>query len=206
MAYSKFSITELEREFQLKIIPESGLFSAVPPHPISDLLAQTLAEQVPLASMIATEKVRAELIIAPMLVELRRQMNHQISLFSGVEFPVDAERGLAGFCDFLLTRSTQQFEIEAPVVVLLEAKNDNIKAGLPQCIAEMVAARIFNEREQNDIKIIYGSVTTGNRWVFLKLEGQTALIDLQEYGIEEPDRILGILLSLVRQPSSSSAQ
>ncbi|HMV46780.1 MAG TPA: hypothetical protein PLD20_08195 [Blastocatellia bacterium] len=199
MAYSKFSMTELEREFQLRIVPQVGLFSKIPTRTIGNLLAQILEEQVPLASMVGTEKARAELIIAPMLVELRRQMNHQISFFSGVDFPVDTERGLSGYCDFLLTRSTQQFEIEAPVVVLLEAKNDNIKSGLPQCIAEMVAAQIFNEQRQNPMNAIYGSVTTGNRWVFLKLEDKTVQIDLQEYGIEEPNRILGILLSMVSQ-------
>ena len=80
---------------------------------------------------------------------------------------------------------------------MVEAKNDNIKSGLPQCIAEMVAARIFNEREQSAVDTIFGVVTTGTMWSFLKLEDKSVLIDINEYPIENADRIFGILLSMV---------
>jgi transketolase C-terminal domain/subunit len=55
--------------------------------------------------------------------------------------------------------------------MIVEAKNENIKGGLGQCVAEMVAAQIFNEREANAIDTIYGAVTTGEIWKFLKLGG-----------------------------------
>ncbi|GCL35647.1 MAG: hypothetical protein ACKO9I_12000 [Sphaerospermopsis kisseleviana] len=51
--------------------------------------------------------------------------------------------------------------INAPVILVVEAKNENIKGGLGQCIAEMYAAKLFNEREENEITEIYGVVTTG---------------------------------------------
>ena len=35
---------------------------------------------------------------------------------------------------------------EAPVVVVVEAKNENMKQGIIQCIAEMVAAQQFNQQ------------------------------------------------------------
>jgi hypothetical protein len=57
----------------------------------------------------------------------------------------------------------------------------------------MLAAKLFNEREGNEIPIIYGAVTTGNIWKFIKLEGQVVDIDLSEYFIGNLSKILGIL-------------
>jgi hypothetical protein len=57
----------------------------------------------------------------------------------------------------------------------------------------MYAARIFNERADNNIKIIYGAVTNGIAWQFLKLEGQTLFIDSQRYGIANLPKLLGAI-------------
>ena len=67
--------------------------------------------------------------------------------------------------------------------MIVEAKNENIKGGLGQCVAEMIAAQRFNEREGNAIDTIYGAVTTGEIWKFLKLAGAVASIDLSDYYI-----------------------
>ncbi len=81
---------------------------------------------------------------------------------------------------------------------MVEAKNDNIKSGLGQCVAEMSAAKLFNEREENRISIIYGAVTTGDHWKFLKLKTQTVYIDLKEYYINDAGKILAILLNAIQ--------
>jgi activator of 2-hydroxyglutaryl-CoA dehydratase len=83
-------------------------------------------------------------------------------------------------------------------MMLVEAKKEDILAGLGQCVAEMVAAQIFNEREGNEISVIYGTVTSGTNWKFLKLEGQVIEIDLNEYYLSDVNKILGILASAVR--------
>ena len=74
-------------------------------------------------------------MIAPVLVEVRKLARRQISLFSGADFPVDTTWGLTGVCDFLIAQSREQFFIHAPVVVIVEAKNENFKAGMGQCSA-----------------------------------------------------------------------
>ncbi|RUR73893.1 hypothetical protein PCC6912_54340 [Chlorogloeopsis fritschii PCC 6912] len=142
---------------------------------------------------INTEKARSEMIITPILQEVRRKANYQISLFYGMDFNVDAERGLNGYCDFVISRSKEQLTINAPVMIIVEAKNENIKGGLGQYMAAMLAAQIFHEQEENEIKTIYGAVTTGDIWKFLKLEGTYLFIDLNNYYIKELNKIIGIL-------------
>jgi hypothetical protein len=99
------------------------------------------------------------------LIELRKQLNHQISLFSGIDFTVDPDQGLNGNCDYIISRSTELLLLKAPIVMLVEAKKENLNAGLGQCIAEMLATRIYNEREQNQSanhnEPIFGAVTSG---------------------------------------------
>ena len=98
--------------------------------------------------------------MAPVLIEIRKSFQRQISLFSGRYFNIDKEKGLNGRCDFLISHSLRQLEVTAPVATLVEAKNDNLQSAIPQCIAEMLAARIFKEQKKNNIPCIYGGVTT----------------------------------------------
>ncbi|MDY6803341.1 MAG: hypothetical protein SXA11_05980 [Cyanobacteriota bacterium] len=194
MAYSDFTtITKVRKAFDLSFIESQELFTKINPIEPSDYLKLTLKEYVPLANAINTEKARSELIIAPVLLEVRRILNFQIGFFSGVEFNVDSATGLTGFCDYILTASRELYEIRTPVVTMVEAKNENIKGGLGQCIAEMLAARLFNQQQEDEVEAIYGAVTTGNIWKFLKLEKQTIFIDLNDYYLAEIDKILGIL-------------
>lgn len=106
-----------------------------------------------MATAINTEKVRSELIIAPVLVEVRRQTQNRISLFSGSAFDVDQASGVTGCCDFILSASREQLEINAPVVTVVGAKKEDLIGGIGQCIASMVAAQIFNERAGNGVGI-----------------------------------------------------
>ncbi|MGH9801744.1 MAG: hypothetical protein ACRD82_15390 [Blastocatellia bacterium] len=197
MAYSNFTVAELEKKFGLNVVPAWDLFKNVTALEISPYLSESLTEGLPLALGIGTEKAKSEWIIAPILTELRKLFHHQVSIFSGVEFNVEAESGLTGTCDFLITHSSQQLTIESPVIAMVEAKNDNLKNGLPQCLAEMVAAQKFNERENNEVSTVFGAVTTGSAWNFIKLTERTAEVDWREYSIENPGKIIGILKSMV---------
>ena len=201
MPYSQFTIEQIKKDFGISISEQFGIFLNVPEVDCSDFLTQSLQEYLPLALAIDTEKARSELIVMPILVELKRQYNLQnklqISIFSGRDFTVDVGKGLNGFCDFLISRSPEQIIIEAPVVTLVEAKNDNIQSGLGQCMAEMIAAQVFNEIKGNQISTIYGVITTGTNWRFLRLNGKTIDIDLNEYFISQLGKILGILRSTI---------
>ena len=62
----------------------------------------------------------------------------------------------------------------------------------------MVAAQKFNLENDKSIATVYGSVTSGNLWNFLKLENNTVTIDLKEYLIPPVEQLLGILMWMVR--------
>ena len=199
MPYSSFTLESVLQTFHLEKADIQGLFSAIEPIEPSTLLTTTLARNVPLATAIDTEKAKSEMIVAQVLIELRERLERRISLFSGVDFNVDSESDLTGVCDFLISLSPWQRFVEAPIITLVEAKNDNLINGLGQCVAEMVAAQRFNAEKGNDIPCVYGASTTGVMWQFLKLEGQTLHMDMDVYTIERCDKLLGILASMVAQ-------
>ncbi|MEB3177555.1 MAG: hypothetical protein VKL59_00715 [Nostocaceae cyanobacterium] len=197
MPYSEFSIRKVKQTFGLTTVEGSRFLPEIAPIKPSATLTDFLAESLPLAIATGTEKARSELIISPVLVEVRKIQQRKISLFSGTDFTVEPNSGLSGVCDFLISRSPEQLEIEAPVLVIVEAKKADLNAGIGQCIAEMVAAQKFNEINNQSISTIYGSVSSGTTWRFLQLEGRTVMIDLTDYPLPPVEQILGILVWMV---------
>jgi len=196
MAYSDFDLQKIALDFQLEIIEDKNLFGEVKVLNISDFLIKTLERNVSLAQALNTEKARSELVIMNMFLELKQQMN--VGIFSGIEFSVDKGRGLNGFCDFLISQSSEQLFLKSPVITVVEAKNENIMGGLGQCIAEMIAARIFNEQQNTSLTCIYGIVTTGHVWKFMILKQTEIFIDKVDYFINSPNKIMGILATMVK--------
>jgi hypothetical protein len=197
MSYANFTLKDIKSVLSLSINERVSLFFEAAEYSVSDHLLETLKENVPLALAISTEKARSELIIAPVLAELRKLLNYKISLFSGIELDVDNQRGLNGICDFVISRSDEQLFLSSPIITIVEAKNENIKGGLAQCIAEMYAAMLFNEKEGNATALIYGAVTTGSTWKFIELHNEMVFIDLDEYYIDNVGKIIGILVKMI---------
>jgi hypothetical protein len=197
MAYSDFTLPQVLQTYHLRVETRLDLFAGVPDAPVRPALREALALNLPLALAINTEKARSEWLIAPVLGDLWQSGRGQISLFSGVDFNVDLAEGLNGWCDFLVTRGPQLPFITAPVLAVVEAKNESIAGGLGQCAAVMVAAQRFNREAGNGIETVHGLVTTGDNWKFLRLHGSVLAIDINEYLISQLERILGILVHVV---------
>jgi hypothetical protein len=197
MPYSSFSINKVEKDFQLSVATGT-FFAGIPVIQPSQWLIDLLQQTIPFATAVGTEKARSEFLIAPLLFELLRSLQSEISLFSGRDFTVAPELGLNGICDFMITRSQDEISIKAPAIVIIEAKKGELDVGWGQCAAEMVAAQRFNLENDSVVPNIYGSVTTGTRWQFLRLTGQQLTIDLVEYSLEPIDRMLGMLQWMVK--------
>jgi hypothetical protein len=195
MSYENFTIESVENNFAVTLRIESNLFANVAPFEPSERLVSLLEEFTPLASAIGTEKARSEFIIAPILAEVKKRATTPVSLFSGTRFDVDKERGLNGFCDFMFSLSSSQLTLTAPVIAIVEAKNDNINSGFGQCMAEMIAAQIYNQQREKPLKTIYGCVTTGSIWRFMKLVDNIIYVDNSEYYLDQLAKILGIFVA-----------
>lgn len=199
MDYSQFkTIRSVKQAFDLTVVEGDRFLPDLSPVEPSAVLHDYLTETLPIVATSGSEKARSEGIIYPMLLEVRRQLNHEISLFSGEDFTVDESVGLNGICDFLLTRSPDVLEIDAPVVVLIEAKKTDLKSGFGQCIAEMIAAQRFNQPSSLASDPIYGSVSNGTQWQFLRLQASTVTIDLTVYPLPPIETVLASLIWMAK--------
>ena len=199
MSYSEFtSIIKVKQAFGLTTVEGPRFLPQITPIAPSATLIDFLANSLPVAVATGSEKARSEMIITPVLLEVRKILQQNISLFSGEDFTVDYETGLNGICDYLISRSPEMLEIEAPAVAVVEAKKADLKTGIGQCVAEMVAMQKFNEAKGKPISVIYGSVSNGTQWRFLKLEEKIVSIDLNDYALPPVDEILGMLVWMLR--------
>ena len=196
MSYSDFDLKTAVQIFGLTEDRTVDLFADVEPIEPGDFLRVWIDEFAPVAIGINSEKARSEFIIAPMLADARRRAGPGVNVLPGVAFDVDRARGLTGYCDFLIARSPEIYYVRAPVVAVVEAKKEDLTAGLGQCVAEMVAIRLFNEREGTTVPAVHGCVTSGSNWRFLKLEGTTLRIDRPEYYLRDAGKILAILVQI----------
>ncbi len=198
MPYSQFTIEKVKQDFHLTTVEGVRFFpDTLEPIAPSPRL-QGILEDLSWAIAVDTEKARSEVIINPILLEVRRIFDRQISVFSGEEFNIDVNVGLNGVCDFLISRSPEQLTVEAPAIVIVEAKKSDLKSGLGQCMAEMVAAQRFNQAKEQSITAVYGCVSSGTQWRFLKLEGQTITIDLMDYSLPPIEQILSFLVWMIK--------
>jgi hypothetical protein len=197
MPYNNFTVEEVGEKFDLIFQAKSFLPDLEEINP-SSWLQETLLKTLPLTKMVGSEKARSEFIIAPVLVELREIAKDEISIFSGKEFTVDKELGLNGICDFLISKTSNQITLSAPILALVEAKKGILEDGWGQCIAEMVAAKKFNESKGKPIRYIYGIVTSGSLWHFLQMREQSVFLEPTEYSLSPVEKLLAALNWMVR--------
>ncbi len=203
MAFSDFKYRDVLREFDLTWQTAEGLFTGVPEVEPRPAFRDTIGVFWRLATTINTEKARSEWMFAPLLGEFWSRCHAQISLFSGADFDADPAAKLTGYCDFILSRAPQQPQILTPVMVIFEANRENIDEGIGQCIAGMVRAQRFNQRNQTPTDPIYGCVTTGNVWKFLRLSGKILSFDFRDFYLTQQELLLGILTQIIGPPPAT---
>ena len=196
MAYSDFkTLDQINEELGIVINETNKVYSGIEPVEVSQWFIETMKRTYTKAVTIGTEAARQALIVDQVLIELEGHI--PISFFLGTTFNVDSSKGLTGAPDGLITKSHNQLYITSPVIVLVEAKKGDLGEALPQCIAEMEAARIFNDRKNNNISTVYGVVTNGELWQFMNLIDNIATIDVCSYTFGDGGKIVGILKSFI---------
>ena len=193
MAFSDFSLEDLESKFGIKNYT-AKLFDNIESLEPSQNLKEDLqlAAELPLRS----EKAKSEAIVFPILVEVRNRNNKFFTIYSGDILNADESRGLKGECDFILAKDVHSFSINYPIIQIVEAKKNDIDLGVPQCAAQLLGAKIFNEKKGVQLEKIYGCVTTGDEWLFMKLENDLT-VDEQKYYLVEINKLLGIFQQII---------
>ena len=194
-SYSQFDYDDL-KDLGIKVGEKAFINQIIyTPLPPSDYLKITLQRN--LRRKLRSEKAKSEFIIAPILSELEELNLQKFAFYSGYKFNVEPKQGLSGFCDFVLSFEPTAFRIEAPVFCIVEAKNENLESGIPQCVAELYAAQIFNNRAGKPRPVLYGAVTFGHEWKFIRFIGNEAEVDTSIFYLNQLDQILGIMQYIV---------
>jgi hypothetical protein len=199
MPYSQFnSLRSIKKSFGVNIGYEK-LFDQINDIILSDWLKETLRRGLIGRMAFFSEKSRSEVIVSPILMEMQGRFNYNFSIYSGGNIDADKELGLNGECDFVLSKGEQGIEVERPVFCIVEAKDNDLELGVPQCIAQMLGVKIFNEQDGVELPYIYGASTTGIEWLFIKLEGNNVTIDNKQYYLTKPEELLGVLETIIKQ-------
>ena len=191
MAYSDFTLELAARILGVTIRPVE-LFPILSPTITPNWLLETLqrgGQGIHLS--LISEKSRSEFVVAPVLLAGRELSGERFAIYSGQRLDVDPSRGLVGECDFILTDSEPVLPLQAPIAIVVEAKKNDIESGLGQCVAQLVAANQFNQASGRPEGPVYGCVTTGEAWQFLRLSGVDVFLDRQRYYIDQLEKILG---------------
>ncbi len=195
MPYTDFTLESAEARFNLVTVP-GDLFPCLTPLPVPDWLRDLLARGQAVATLVS-EKARSEFLVAPVLLACRDLVSGDLAIYSGQRLDVDADLGLTGECDYILALTPPVPRLRAPLVTVLEAKRGDIELGLGQCVAQMVGARLFNEHAGSRKGPIFGVVTTGEVWQFLRLEEATVILHRERLFIAGVGGVLAALQSIL---------
>jgi hypothetical protein len=200
MAFSDFDLRTAVQTFGLHEEWDIDLFAGVAPLAPSDYLRAWLDDFGGLAVAVGSELARSVYIIGPLLADAQRQSAGPVHVMPGVALDADKARGLNGFCDYLIARSKEIYYLRGPLAAVVEAKREDIIGGLGQCAAAMVGMRVFNEKDGTPFPELYGCVSSGTNWRFLRLEGDVLFIDRREYYLAEAGLLIGILVQIMGGP------
>jgi uncharacterized protein YrrD len=197
MAYRDFKIADIEKKFGTKT-HRAILFDGIKSIEPSAWLIETLLKKRK-SIRPTTEKAFSEIFISPILTEIQTNNTTTVSLFSGETMNSDRAIGLSGIIDFLFVKQANAFEIHIPFLTITQAKlNQAIEKSIAQASAQMIGARIFNQKNGEPIDVIHGVVTDSKSWIFLKLENNELLVDNhKDFSTSNLPEILGIFQKII---------
>lgn len=114
----------------------------------------------------SSEASRCENLIYPIVRDVYKHHVERYSLWSHRSLSYDEV--LTGIPDYLVTTrsSLGKTILGLPIIIIVEAKQNNFTEGWGQCLAELLASQKLNDTLQMPV---YGIVTDGEMWSFGKL-------------------------------------
>ena len=196
MAYRDFKMDDLEAKFGIREIGKQ-LFDPAKIKLIepSDKLKTDLLEARYIT--LSTEKAVSERLVSPVLVEIKKLNLEDIQVFSGEIIKADVKQGLNGEIDFIISRTPETLKPKNPLLIVTESKLGLIDGSVNQAAAQMIGIRVFNENRHYERTAIYGAVTDGAMWRFLKLEDNNFYVDTNKFSTDKLSLLLGVLQEIV---------
>lgn len=195
MSYSDFTFAMVRDGFGISL-RDHELFDEIGDLLPSPWLRESL--EIGMSMPIISEKARSEFIVAPILADCRERLERRVDVFSGSTLDVDPAAGLTGACDFVIARQASKMEMQAPLMMIVEAKKHDIEYATGQCAAQMLAASRFNEKLKKSVPYIYGCITNVESWVFLKLHGSELLVHPRRLMLNEVSKISWFFVQCLR--------
>ncbi len=192
------ALGEAIRNLQVTEVRED--FVQLHPVPVSDALRAWLDESLAEHPLSSSEWAVCESLIFPVLREVHRPYHKEMVIWSHTGLYRGEE--LLGYPDYMIAkRSPLSVEImEAPYVLIMEAKRNDFDWGWAQCLAAMSAAQGLNGGPSE--RVIFGVVSDGFIWRFGKLQGSTFFRNQLDYSLRRLDELcaaLSYVLELCRQ-------
>ncbi len=198
MAFTDFkSIEQVQETFNIRYAEENYIKS-------DDITpSKTFLEEYHFSrknmDVFSSEASRCENVIYPIIRDVYKHHVEIYSLWSHKSLSYD--KVLTGIPDYIITSKSSLGKtiLGSPVVIVVEAKQNNFIEGWGQCLAELLASQKLNE---NTKMPVYGVVTDGETWHFGKLIEDLFIKNESLFAINNLKEIFGSLNYIIRESTS----
>ncbi len=193
MAFTDFkSLDEVQIYYQ--IISSEANFLEIVPRPPAPQFVQEFEFNQANFDIFSSEAARCENVIYPLLREVCKQFVSQYELWSHKFLVVDDK--LSGIPDYIIAKRSALGKnvLGLPLILVVEAKQNDFIKGWGQCLAELVAAQALNKSPH---KPVYGIVTDAELWQFGKLTAQSFVKNQSRATIDELAKVFGAVYRLM---------
>lgn len=200
MAFSDFkSVAAVQEAYH--IVYQEADFLQFRRYTPSSTIRSELAFNRQYIEVLSSEASRCENIIYPILREVYKAFIDRYALWSHKALTYD--QTLDGTPDYLITTKSElgKTVMGIPIVVIVEAKQNNFTEGWGQCLAELVAAQKLNQDEQ---KPIYGLVTDAEVWQFGKLHAGIFTKHRTHLTLDDLQKLCGALIYCLEETHATS--
>jgi hypothetical protein len=193
MAFTDFkSLAQVQQEYKIKYSEETFItYIDLKP---SDDFRNEFEFNLENIDVFTSGASRCENVIYPILREVYKSFVDQYTLWS--HKPITYDHKLTGTPDYLISTKSELGKtiLGLPLVVVVEAKQNNFIEGWGQCLAELIAAQKMN---QNETQPVYGIVTDGELWQLGRLVGDVFTKEKTRIAITDLDKLFGAIAFLL---------
>ncbi|MCH8293137.1 hypothetical protein IH992_18770 [Candidatus Poribacteria bacterium] len=194
MAFTDFkSIQQVQEAFNIKYTEEDYVdFDDIEP---SKAFLEEFEFSRQNIDVFSSEASRCENVIYPIIRDVYKHFVGKYALWSHKS--ISHNQVLSGTPDYIISTKSELGKtiLGIPIIIVVEAKQNNFTEGWGQCLAELVAVQKINKNEEIPV---HGIVTDGELWQFGKLVGNLFTKNQTVLAISEMKKVFGAISYLIR--------